>query len=26
MLKLQIAPLADCARYDHLRGVSHVLH
>ena len=26
MLKLQIEPLADCARYDHLRGVSHVLH
>jgi hypothetical protein len=26
MLKLQIEPLADCSRYDHLRGVSHVLH
>jgi hypothetical protein len=26
MLKLQIEPLADCGRYDHLRGVSHVLH
>jgi hypothetical protein len=26
MLKLQREPLADCARYDHLREVSHVLH
>ncbi len=26
MLKFQIEPLADCGRYDHLRGVSHVLH
>ena len=26
MLKLQIEPLADCGRYDHLRGVGHVLH
>ena len=26
MLKLQIEPLADCARYDHLREVSHVFH
>ena len=26
MLKLQHEPLADCARYDHLRGVSHVVH
>ena len=26
MLKLQLEPLADCARYDHLRGVSHVVH
>jgi hypothetical protein len=26
MLKLQIEPLADCGRYDHLREVSHVLH
>jgi transposase len=26
MLKLQREPLADCARYDHLRGVSHVVH
>ena len=26
MLKLQLEPLADCGRYDHLRGVSHVLH
>ena len=25
MLKLQIEPLADCGRYDHLRGVGHVL-
>jgi hypothetical protein len=25
-LKLQIEPLADCARYDHLRGVAHVVH
>jgi transposase len=26
MLKLQLEPLADCARYDHLRGSSRVLH
>src|SRR5208283_5795084 len=26
MLKLQHEPLADCGRYDHLRGESHVLH
>jgi hypothetical protein len=26
MLKLQLEPLADCARYDHLRGASRVLH
>lgn len=26
MLKLQMEPLADCSRYDHLREVSHVLH
>jgi hypothetical protein len=26
MLKLQREPLADCARYDHLRGVSHAVH
>jgi hypothetical protein len=26
MLELQIEPLADCGRYDHLRAVSHVLH
>jgi hypothetical protein len=26
MLKLQREPLADCARYDHLRGVSHEIH
>lgn len=26
MLKLQLEPLADCGRYDHLREVSHVVH
>lgn len=26
MLKLQIEPLADCGRYDSLRGGAHVLH
>jgi hypothetical protein len=26
MLKLQTEPLADCGRYDHLRGVSHAIH
>ena len=26
MLKLQFEPLADCGRYDHLRGGGHVLH
>ncbi|MGL6044167.1 MAG: IS21 family transposase [Sandaracinobacteroides sp.] len=26
MLKLQIEPLADCGRYDHLRGGGHVFH
>jgi hypothetical protein len=26
VLKLQLEPLADCARYDHLREVSPVLH
>jgi hypothetical protein len=26
LLKLRIEPLADCGRYDHLRGVSHVIH
>jgi transposase len=26
MLKLEIEPLADCGRYDRLRGVSHVIH
>ena len=25
-LQLQIEPLADCARYDVLRGATHVLH
>jgi hypothetical protein len=25
-LKLQLEPLADCARYDDLRGASRVLH
>ena len=26
MLKLEVEPLADCGRYDRLRGVSHVVH
>ena len=26
MLKQQIEPRADCARYDHLREVSHAIH
>jgi hypothetical protein len=26
MLKLQTEPLADCSRYDRLRGVSHAVH
>ena len=26
MLKLRTEPLADCGRYDHLRGVGHVIH
>ena len=26
MLKLEVEPLADCGRYDRLRGVSHVIH
>jgi hypothetical protein len=26
MLKLQTEPLADCGRYDRLRGVSHAVH
>jgi len=26
MLQLQTQPLADCSRYDHLRGASHVIH
>ena len=26
MLQLQTEPLADCSRYDHLRGPSHVIH
>jgi hypothetical protein len=26
LLKLQLEPRADCGRYDHLRGVSHVIH
>ena len=26
MLKLTIEPLADCGRYDRLRGVGHVIH
>lgn len=26
MLKLHLEPLADCGRYDNLRGVGHVLH
>ncbi len=26
MLKLEIEPLADCGRYDRLRGVGHVIH
>jgi hypothetical protein len=26
LLKLHLEPLADCGRYDHLRGVSHVVH
>jgi hypothetical protein len=25
-LKLEVEPLADCGRYDHLRGVAHVIH
>ena len=26
MRQLQTEPLADCSRYDHLRGASHVIH
>lgn len=26
LLKLEIEPLADCGRYDRLRGVHHVIH
>ena len=26
MLKLEIEPLADCGRYDRLRGAAHVIH
>ena len=26
LLKLQVEPLADCGRYDALRGGGHVLH
>ena len=26
MLKLEIEPMADCGRYDRLRGVGHVIH
>jgi len=26
MLKLETEPLADCGRYDHLRGAAHVIH
>jgi hypothetical protein len=26
LLRLQTEPLADCGRYDHLRGAGHVLH
>ena len=26
LLKLEIEPLADCGRYDRLRGVNHVIH
>jgi len=26
MLKLGVEPLADCGRYDRLRGVAHVIH
>ena len=26
MLKLEVEPLADCGRYDRLRGASHVIH
>jgi len=26
LLKLEIEPLADCSRYDRLRGVNHVIH
>jgi len=26
MLKLEVEPLADCGRYDRLRGVAHVIH
>ena len=26
LLKLEIEPLADCGRYDHLRGAPHVIH
>jgi len=25
-LKLEVEPLADCGRYDNLRGVAHVIH
>ncbi len=26
MLKLEVEPLADCRRYDRLRGAAHVIH
>ena len=26
MLKLDVEPLADCGRYDRLRGAAHVIH
>ncbi len=26
MLRLEVEPLADCGRYDRLRGVSYVVH
>ena len=26
MLKLEVEPLADCGRYDRLRGAAHVIH
>lgn len=26
MLKLEVEPLADCGRYDRLRGAAHAIH